>query len=795
MKQQFRIFAAIIFSLFLTLSPIKSTSAFSLGDLVPSIDSVIEIGSALTLNPIGISVGFLWDGDIFGNELGLNWDGIQQVFGNNKNPSPSESFEKCLKRKPTATELDQVTKIAKEKGWNGQQIAVALCKSEEAKNKDEDGAEDQSPSETFLWKPKSDSDGKLVVLLPSSMRGQVVSVAVQKDGKTLDTGRFSGDTHNGMRPHFRFPKAGGDYGSNLQLVTMGATGACSFSIPNGAKRTEGAKKECGASVMSGSGVSDFDVGAYLNSITGGTLTGGAGNTCEPYFTPEPGQIPDKIEGVSLISGKQSLVAYQPGYRASAWMMFHKGDKIKLKGTGYLMIAWESEAHHPNAPESSFFTPPGMTGDITYVGDLPDDGKGNAHLPIGAPGMHAWPDGSDSRLRLFCIDGEATITDRENTGGTQWYNMMIDVVPPVCEPVKKIQTNFVPYNQNIVDRCAAKLKTATTTASTSSTQNAINTYLQNLLGATTAASTTSTTNSLSTSKDLAISCEISDTSIEVGEETEISVDISGGTSPYKVRWSGDTSKVRKIGKTKESQDIEFKKSGKYVLEVKVTDDKNKSVEEICSTINVYEKDAVREEEAVNSTDYTTQTTSTTQTFTFYRDLTVGSEGADVIALQDYLIARGFLTMPSGVAKGYFGALTQSAVARWQAAVGLTPAAGYFGQKSRTYISTGIIPVSTTQTYVAPAKTTPAKTTVSAASCVNVTKTLTYEQSSPDVSKVQDFLEMKGYLTMPEGASKGTYGKLTATAIANYMATKGISTSGRVADESVLSQIRKDTGCAY
>jgi hypothetical protein len=77
------------------------------------------------------------------------------------------------------------------------------------------------------------------------------------------------------------------------------------------------------------------------------------------------------------------------------------------------------------------------------------------------------------------------------------------------------------------------------------------------------------------------------------------------------------------------------------------------------------------------------TSTTVTFT--RDLTVGSSGSDVTALQQILVSKGYLTMPVGVAYGYFGSLTKSAVARWQAAVGISPTAGYFGPKSRAALA--------------------------------------------------------------------------------------------------------------
>lgn len=61
------------------------------------------------------------------------------------------------------------------------------------------------------------------------------------------------------------------------------------------------------------------------------------------------------------------------------------------------------------------------------------------------------------------------------------------------------------------------------------------------------------------------------------------------------------------------------------------------------------------------------------------LTVGSTGPQVVELQTALESQGYLVMPAGTAKGYFGALTKTAVMKWQAAVGL-PATGYFGPLS-------------------------------------------------------------------------------------------------------------------
>ncbi|MCF7865703.1 MAG: peptidoglycan-binding protein [Candidatus Pacebacteria bacterium] len=67
--------------------------------------------------------------------------------------------------------------------------------------------------------------------------------------------------------------------------------------------------------------------------------------------------------------------------------------------------------------------------------------------------------------------------------------------------------------------------------------------------------------------------------------------------------------------------------------------------------------------------------------FNTNLTIGSRGADVVALQSYLESKGLLTMPSGVAKGYFGGLTKSAVVAFQISKNVTPASGYFGPLTR------------------------------------------------------------------------------------------------------------------
>lgn len=71
--------------------------------------------------------------------------------------------------------------------------------------------------------------------------------------------------------------------------------------------------------------------------------------------------------------------------------------------------------------------------------------------------------------------------------------------------------------------------------------------------------------------------------------------------------------------------------------------------------------------------------------FKRDLTIGSSGADVTALQQFLVRHGFLTMPAGSVYGTFGTRTLDAVARMQIYSGISPANGYFGERTRARVN--------------------------------------------------------------------------------------------------------------
>ncbi len=91
----------------------------------------------------------------------------------------------------------------------------------------------------FVWKPVSESDGRLVVLLPASLRRNVERCWIASaGGAEIETGRFAGDNHNGNRPHYRFSKPGSGYGANIQVVARLKSGGTErWAIPNGASRT------------------------------------------------------------------------------------------------------------------------------------------------------------------------------------------------------------------------------------------------------------------------------------------------------------------------------------------------------------------------------------------------------------------------------------------------------------------------------------------------------------------------------------------------------------------------------
>ena len=86
----------------------------------------------------------------------------------------------------------------------------------------------------------------------------------------------------------------------------------------------------------------------------------------------------------------------------------------------------------------------------------------------------------------------------------------------------------------------------------------------------------------------------------------------------------------------------------------------------------------------------QGTPGTPSYNFTQNLTLGSKGADVKALQQWLNANGYKVAMSGAGSAgmetmVFGPATKAALMKYQMAKGIMPAAGFFGPKTRAAVA--------------------------------------------------------------------------------------------------------------
>ena len=111
-----------------------------------------------------------------------------------------------------------------------------------------------------------------------------------------------------------------------------------------------------------------------------------------------------------------------------------------------------------------------------------------------------------------------------------------------------------------------------------------------------------------------------------------------------------------------------------------------MEAILSLLSSFDADAATLA-SVRSVLYGQASTGTgTAVSTFVRNLELGMSGADVKALQVYLNTHGYAVSSSGPGSpgnetSKFGGATRAAVIKFQKAMGITPAVGYFGPKTR------------------------------------------------------------------------------------------------------------------
>jgi peptidoglycan hydrolase-like protein with peptidoglycan-binding domain len=160
------------------------------------------------------------------------------------------------------------------------------------------------------------------------------------------------------------------------------------------------------------------------------------------------------------------------------------------------------------------------------------------------------------------------------------------------------------------------------------------------------------------------------------------------------------------------------------------------------------------------------------------LTIGSSGSDVWALQVYLITNNILT-PVGAAgsklvnpTSYFGSLTQGALAAYQTQVGITPASGILGPKTRSYLESLVGGTASTATTPVATPTAPVVQT-SSVSTLPV-ESFGFGSTGVKVTTLQTILIEDGYLQ----AGIFTYGTFdipTQRAVEVFQCVKNIACS--------------------
>ena len=70
------------------------------------------------------------------------------------------------------------------------------------------------------------------------------------------------------------------------------------------------------------------------------------------------------------------------------------------------------------------------------------------------------------------------------------------------------------------------------------------------------------------------------------------------------------------------------------------------------------------------------------------LGMGAKGAQVSMLQEFLEAKGYLHLPQGAAKGYFGKMTKMALMQYQSSTGIS-STGFVGPMTRAKINAGLM----------------------------------------------------------------------------------------------------------
>jgi hypothetical protein len=168
---------------------------------------------------------------------------------------------------------------------------------------------------------------------------------------------------------------------------------------------------------------------------------------------------------------------------------------------------------------------------------------------------------------------------------------------------------------------------------------------------------------------------SQSNLSLSTNSSQSVTVSGGNGTYMV-WSNSNTSAASTSLSSSTLTVYGLAVGGDAT-ITVCDTSNTNT---CGTVSV----TVKSSSMPDVSPAYVQTASSS--YIFSQNLTVGSTGSDVIALQQILINKGYLTSVSAPT-GYFGNCTQSALEKFQTANGISPVSGYFGPKTRTFLNSG------------------------------------------------------------------------------------------------------------
>jgi peptidoglycan hydrolase-like protein with peptidoglycan-binding domain len=163
-----------------------------------------------------------------------------------------------------------------------------------------------------------------------------------------------------------------------------------------------------------------------------------------------------------------------------------------------------------------------------------------------------------------------------------------------------------------------------------------------------------------------------------------------------------------------------------------------------------------------------------------DLDVGSSGPLVTILQSYLIQSAKGSAATSLARagstGNFGPITRTALAEFQAAVGISPANGYYGETTRNYITSH--PILTTPPVPIPTTPTPTTSVPTSTNTTGITRDLKLGMSGEDVRALQIILNRKGYTVATTGSgsvgNETTYfGSATQAAVIKFQSARNIA----------------------